>query len=210
MDRSQNSISVFDKHAKLYADKFMNVDLYGETLDAFCEAIKKDNPEILEVACGPGNITKYLLNKRPDFKLLGTDLAPNMLEIAKSNNPTVEFQLMDARDITKLEKKFDAIMCGFCFPYFTKEETLKFIADASAILKTRGVFYISTMEDDYSKSGIRKSSQGDEIFMNFHQADYLTDALLQNNFTVLKTERIASVMTDNTKVIDLVLIAEKK
>lgn len=188
----------------------MNVDLYGETLDAFCEAIKKDNPEILEVACGPGNITKYLLNKRPDFKLLGTDLAPNMLEIAKSNNPTVEFQLMDARDITKLEKKFDAIMCGFCFPYFTKEETLKFIADASAILKTRGVFYISTMEDDYSKSGIRKSSQGDEIFMNFHQADYLTDALLQNNFTVLKTERIASVMTDNTKVIDLVLIAEKK
>ncbi|CAN5475544.1 class I SAM-dependent methyltransferase [soil metagenome] len=210
MDRSKNAISVFDKHAKLYAEKFMNVDLYGETLDAFCKAIKKGNPEVLEVACGPGNITKYLLNKRPDIKILGTDLAPNMLAFAKINNPAAEFQLMDARDITKFPKKIDAIMCGFCFPYFTKEEAIKFITDASAILKTRGVLYISTMEDDYSRSGFRKSSQGDEIFMNFHQADYLTDALLKNNFSVLKTERITSVMTDDTKVIDLVLIAETK
>lgn len=56
-----------------------------------------DSAAIVEVACGPGNITKYLLNKRPGFKIGGIDLAPNMVELAKVNNPTASFQVMDSR-----------------------------------------------------------------------------------------------------------------
>lgn len=210
MDHSKNAVHVFNKHARLYADKFMNVDLYADSFDIFCAHIKKKNAEILEVACGPGNITKYLLNKRPDFKLLGTDLAPSMIELAKSNNPTAEFQLMDARDFLKLNKKFDGIMCGFCLPYFTKEEALQFIEDASAVLNPKGLLYISTMEDDNSKSGFRKGSQGDEIFMHYHQENYLSEALLKNNFKILKTDRKDSIMTDGSQAVDLILIAEVK
>jgi hypothetical protein len=66
------------------------------------------------------------------------------------------------------------------------------------------------MEDDYSKSGFRKGSQGDEMFMHFHQADYLTKTLNQNGFTLIETQRIESVSTDNSKTIDLILIAIKK
>ena len=209
MDKSQIAASIFNKHAGLYQTKFMDVSLYGESFDFFCDSIKKQNAEILELACGPGNITKYLLSKRPDLKILGTDLAPNMIELARQNNPSAEFQLLDCREIISLEKTYDAIMCGFCLPYLSKEETIKLVEDASNILNTGGVIYISTMEDDYSKSGLRKGSQGDEIFMHYYLESDLTSPLIKNGFKINYIDRVISEMTDGSAVTDLILIAEK-
>jgi 2-polyprenyl-3-methyl-5-hydroxy-6-metoxy-1,4-benzoquinol methylase len=179
-NNTQNVIHIFDKHASDYQDKFMDVNMYGETFDLFCRNIEKENADLLELACGPGNITNYLLNKRPDFKILGTDLSPSMLELAKINNPGAEFKLMDCRDLNKIEKKFDGIMCGFCLPYVSEEEAVKLIADASALLNPKGLIYISTMEENEdAKSGIRTSSHGDKMYMYYHKAVYLRNALLE-------------------------------
>ena len=209
MDKSKKAIEVFNKHAKFYGEKFRDVSLYAEGFDIFCGAIKKKNAEILELACGPGNITNYLLNKRPDLKILATDLAPNMIDLAKLDNPTAEFQLMDAKDILKLNKKYDGIMCGFCLPYLDKEEVNKLFQDSYSILNPGGIFYLSTMEDDYSKSGIQIGSKGDEIFMHFYKGEFLSQALKENNFKILDLQRMDSLMGNGSKVVDLVIIAEK-
>ena len=204
MDKTKIAVGLFNKLATEYQNKFMNVDLYGDSLNIFCNNIPKQNAEILELACGPGNITKYLLTKRPDFKILGTDLAPNMIELAKINNPTAEFQLLDCREISSRNKKYDAIMCGFALPYLSKEEAVKLIGDASQVLNPDGVIYISTMEDDYNKSGFKKGSTGEEMFMHYHEAEYLVAALGKNGFKVLDLQRLKQ-----DEVVDLVIIARK-
>ena len=209
MDKTKIAVEVFDKFATLYQEKFMDVNLYGDTFDFFCNTIKKQDADLFEIACGPGNITKYLLNKRPDLKIVGIDLASAMIELAKINNPAAEFHLMDCRQIATINKKFDAIMCGFCLPYLTKDETIKLFSDASKLLNPKGVFYISTMEDDYNKSGFKKGSTGDEIFMHFYQADFLLSILKENNFNILKLDRKEYAIMDGTKTTDLILIAEK-
>jgi 2-polyprenyl-3-methyl-5-hydroxy-6-metoxy-1,4-benzoquinol methylase len=209
MDKSKIAVDIFNKHASLYQTKFMDVSLYHASFDFFCDSIKKQNAEVLELACGPGNITKYLLSKRSDLKVLGTDLAPNMIELAKQNNPTATFEIFDCRKIVELNKKFDAIMCGFCLPYLSKEETTKLIEDTSKILNPNGVIYISTMEDDYSNSGLRKGSQGDEIFMHYYLESDLASPLIKNGFKINYLNRVKSEMTDGSVVIDLILVAEK-
>lgn len=209
MDKTKTAVDLFNKYASSYQDKFMNVDLYGDTFDTFCEAVAKQDGEVLELACGPGNITKYLLNKRPGFKILGTDLAPNMIELAQANNSTAQFKLMDCRNMLSLQKKYDAIMCGFCLPYLSKEETQQLLADAYSVLNPKGVLYISTMEDDYSKSGLRKGSGGEEIFMHYYQAADLINYLEAQHFNMIDLQRKQSIMTDGTVVIDLVIIAQR-
>lgn len=210
MDKSQSAVSIFNKYAKEYEQKFMDVGLYQPSLDLFCHSVQKKNAQILEIACGPGNITQYLLKKRPDFKVLGTDLAPNMLERARINNPTATFELMDGREIKKLNKKYDGIVSGFCFPYFTKEEAIQFIKDAAGLLNPKGVIYISTMEDDYSKSGYKKGSQGDEIFMHYHEEGYLTEALKENGFEILHLSRQDFTNHDGSTSVDMMIVAKKK
>lgn len=209
MDQSKHAVAIFDKYAALYQTKFMNVDLYGDTFDFFCDRMPKPNSTILELACGPGNITKYLLGKRPDLKILGTDLAPNMIRLAQENNPTAVFRLMDARDLAKTGKQYDGVMVGFCLPYLTKEETKKLIADTLKVLNPGGCVYFSTMEDDHGKSGYRKGSQGDEIFMHFYTGAFLVETLEENKFQILLSERKISEMTDGSKVTDLIIIAKK-
>jgi hypothetical protein len=133
-----------------------------------------------------------------------------MLELAKVNNPTASVQLLDCRDIAQIETTYDAIMCGFCLPYLSKEQSMRLIHDASGILAEHGVLYISTMEDDYSKSRLYKSqTYGDELFMHFHEADYLVKALTENGFTIRDLQRKKYEEQDGTMTTDLVITAGK-
>jgi ubiquinone/menaquinone biosynthesis C-methylase UbiE len=210
MDKNKIAVEVFNKLAKEYQDKFMNVDLYRDSFDFFCSHIAGKNANILELACGPGNITKYLLKMRPDFKILGIDLSENMIRLAKINNPEAEFQIMDCRDIGMIKKKYDGIMCGFCLPYLTKGEAVEMISNASKILTPGGLLYLSTMEDDYSKSGLKIGSAGDEIYMHYHQANYLTNALKENGFQISDLQRKVYSSPDGTETTDLLIIAKKQ
>ena len=209
MDENKRAVAVFNKLADLYQQRFMNVDLYADTFDFFCGVLGKNNPEVLELACGPGNISRYLLHKRPDIQLLGTDLAPNMVELARGNNPEARFDVMDARVMRKLNRTFDALICGFCLPYFSMQETKQLIQDAAGVLKEEGLIYVSTMEDDYGKSGLRKGSTGDEIFMHYYLASDLEPLLKEHGFNLLKAERKLSTGNDGIVVTDLILIARK-
>ncbi|WP_276132822.1 class I SAM-dependent DNA methyltransferase [Polluticoccus soli] len=203
MDKSQIAIDVFNKRAQQYQEKFMDVSAYAVMLDAFCEQLLP-NAKLLELACGPGNITKYLLNKRPDLQILATDLAPNMLELAKANNPGIETKLFDCRDINTLAEKYDGIMCSFCLPYLSKEEAIQLTKDAAHLLHPNGLLYLSTMEGDYTRSAWQQSSQGDELFIYMHEADYLLQALHDHGFDTVDTRRV--IIEDVT---DLVLLAAK-
>lgn len=207
-DKSQIAVGIFDKYAADYQAKFMDVSYYHATLDLLCDSITPRNAEVLEIACGPGNVTQYLLQKRPDLQILGTDLAPKMLELAQQNNPTASFQLLDGRAIAQLPQKYDAIVCGFFLPYLSREEAIQFVHDALAVLRSGGMIYLSTMEDDYSNSGWRKGSQGDEIFMHFHEAGYLTSSLKDCGFEIIDLQRIAYPAADGSTTIDLVLTAK--
>lgn len=208
MDKNKQAVFVFDKLADLYQSKFMDVSLYADSFDLFCNNLKPSRPSVLEVACGPGNITRYLLDKRPDLKILGTDLSENMVELAKKNNPEAEFEVMDCRAISRIEKKFDGVMCGFCLPYLSREEVEQLIADAYSILNPGGLIYLSTMEDDYENSAWKKASTGDETFQYFYKEDDLAAMLAKSGFEILNVQRKAYTSGDNL-VTDLVMIAEK-
>lgn len=208
MDHTKIAVGLFNKLANTYQDRFMDVSLYHDSFNIFCQNIKKQNAAVLELACGPGNITKYLIEKRPDLKITGTDLAPNMIELAKINNPTAAFSLLDFREIKSLNKRFDAIMCGFGLPYLSKNEAIRFIADSVHVLNPGGILYLSTMEDDNSKSRFQKGSSGDKIFMNYHEAGYLTEALEDNGFKIIDLQR-KNYLHNEQDTTDLILIATK-
>jgi len=210
--RLNETIETYNNAAERYQDKFMELDLYNDTFDKFCNLIQKENAEIFEIATGPGNITKYLRSKRPDFKIFGIDLAPKMIELAKRNNLEAEFRVMNCKDISTIDRKFDAIICGFCMPYLSKEECAKLIADSSGLLLTNGLLYFSTMEDDYDKSGFETTSFSgqDRVYIYYHQADYLTDCLIQNGFEIIDLQRKDYPEPDGTFLTDMIFITKKK
>ena len=211
MDKTKIAVKIFDNCAQQYQDKFMGLELYHDSLDLFCASIEKENAAVLDIACGPGNISKYLLEKRPGFKILGIDLSAKMIELARLNNPAAEFQVLDCRVIGQLGQKYDAAVCGFGLSYLSKEEALKLMREVAGLRRSGGVFYLSTMEDDYRKSGFKGSSSGGEekMYIHYHQADYLTEALRENGFEIMDLQRKAYPEPDGASTTDLLVVAKK-
>ena len=211
MERKLKSpLEIFNAWAEKYQDKFMDTALYHNSFDIFGEMTTAPNAQILDIGCGPGNITKYLLSKRADFKIVGIDLAPNMISLAKANNPSADFQVIDCREISKIDIRFDGIVCGFCLPYLSPAESQKLIADCAKLLKPEGTIYISTMEEDaVNHSGIKKNSAGEETYIHYYSEKQLRYILEFNNFNLVDIQR-KTYIYNNCEVTDIILIAKSK
>ncbi|HEX2615994.1 MAG TPA: class I SAM-dependent methyltransferase [Flavobacteriales bacterium] len=209
MERHAQAIRIFDQAAQIYQDRYMDVSMYQRSLDRFCAELPTQ-AEVLELACGPGNLTRNLLERRPDLRILGTDLSPRMLELARANNPNATFELLDARGIATLQRHFDGVACGFCLPYLMPEETEALIRDAAQALRPKGVLYLSTMEDDPAQSGLKASSaiEGEFVHVQYYEAAWLTQVLARHGFTVLDLFRTSYVLHGRDTT-DLVLVARR-
>ena len=182
MDNYQETFETWNKLASLYQDKFMDLELYNESYDAFCNSIAKENANILEIGCGPGNITKYLLLKRPNYQIYGIDVAPNMIELARQNNPTAKFDVMDCRNIGEINQDFDGIVCGFCLPYLSEGDARKLLIDSFNLLTENGMMYISFVEGDPNDSGFKTSSTGDRTYFYYYELEELKKQLVESGF----------------------------
>jgi ubiquinone/menaquinone biosynthesis C-methylase UbiE len=210
METYKETFETWNKVASLYQDKFMNLDLYNETYDFICNSMVKDKSRLLEIGCGPGNITKYLLNKRPDFTIFGIDVAPNMIELAKKNNPSANFSVMDVRKIDQLKSTFDGIICGFCLPYLSQSDCEKLISDSYNLLSEKGLIYISFVEGEADMSGFKIGSSGDRCYFYYHQLEELKKQLIVGQFEKLKTIKVEYKKNEVEKEIHTILIANKK
>jgi ubiquinone/menaquinone biosynthesis C-methylase UbiE len=210
MDRYKLIINAFDSQAQAYQDKFMHLDLYNETYDAFCNHLKNDHAGILEIACGPGNITQYVLSKKPGLRIEGIDLSPNMIRLAEQNNPTAKFHVMDCRNIDQLNGSYDAVLCGFCHPYLSREECVKFFRDCNRLLHDNGILYYSCIEGDYEKSGYSLDQSGKENFYTYyHDKKWLNEAARSSGFENIGFWRIDYPEKDGTVSQHLVFLVRK-
>lgn len=212
MDNFELSVQRFDEFAEEYANRFDNISGYIEHLSNFCRLVEPENPRILELGCGPGNVTRFLKASFPESRIMAIDLAPKMIEIARTFLPEVDFRVMDVRNISSIQEKFDAIMCSFCLPFLSKADAAKLIADCSALLNSGGVVYLSTMEGDENRAGFETTSfSGDsQIYFNYHRQQDLEDAFAKNGFDIRQVKLQDYIEPDGSVTTDLIFIAVKK
>jgi 2-polyprenyl-3-methyl-5-hydroxy-6-metoxy-1,4-benzoquinol methylase len=209
MDPYKETFETWNKIANLYEEKFMNLSLYNETYDFFLDTLKQNQLNIFEIGCGPGNITKYLLAKNPDLKIKGIDIAPKMVELAKANNPSANFEVMDTRELSTLNQKFDAIMCGFCLPYLSEEDCSKLIIDSEKILLNDGILYLSFVRGTPSQSGFISGSTGNRTYFYYHTLEGISNQLFTNNFEIIKLFEVKYPKGEDTEI-HTVIIANKR
>ncbi|WP_179320559.1 class I SAM-dependent methyltransferase [Winogradskyella helgolandensis] len=207
MDKYDETFETWNNIASIYQDKFMDIAVYNDTYNYICDSTPP-NAKLLEIGCGPGNITKYLLTKRPNFDILGIDIAPNMIEFAKKNNPTANFAVMDSRDIHILSTKYDGIIGGFCIPYLSQNESNDLISNAYHLLNENGLIYLSFVEGDPEQSHFKESHLG-RVYFQYYKLEDLVAQLKLSNFNNIKTFKIKYKTSESEFDIHTVLTAKK-
>lgn len=187
----------------------MDLALYDESYRKFCELLRPGRARVLDAACGPGNVSRYLMAQRPELDLLGIDLAPRMVELAREAAPSAQFAVHDCRHLADLEQRFDGIICAFGLPYLSPEEASAFIEAAAGLLDPCGVLYLSTMLGNSEDSGLDHCSTGDPVYVNYHSEEHLTRLLEKLGFTLVERRLIDSPSVASKRTTDLMLISRK-
>lgn len=209
MDTYKETFFTWNTIAKFYQDKFMDLDIYNDTYQILVESIPKKKAKVLEIGCGPGNISKYLLTQNPQLKLKGIDVSENMIQLAKKNNPIAEFEIMDGRKIHLLKDSFDAIVCGFCIPYFSNKDCIKLINDCNNLLNNSGILYLSFVEGDPSNSGFISGSSGARTYFYYHQLKSLKKVLKNYSFKIIDIFHKNYKKPNNINEIHTIIILKK-
>lgn len=208
MNPNQETFETWNKVAQQYQDKFMGMDLYNDSYELFTNSIPKSNSKLLEIGCGPGNISRYLLSKRPDYEIFGIDIAPKMIELAKQNNPTANFEVMDTREIKNLTTKYDGIINGFCLPYLSTKESEEFISNSYDLLNEQGVLYVSFVEGNPENSGFKVSNVG-RVYFHYHLLNEIKSQLSNHHFEEIKTIKVNYKTSETEFDVHTILIAKK-
>ncbi len=103
--------------------------------------IPKKQGSILDVGCGLGATTKYLLNYYSPENVLGINISPRQLEQAKINAPNCNFRLMDAVAMDFEDNTFENIICVEAAFYFDTRK--RFLQEAKRVLKPGGNLIMS-------------------------------------------------------------------
>ncbi|MFT4535558.1 MAG: ubiquinone/menaquinone biosynthesis C-methylase UbiE [Saprospiraceae bacterium] len=208
--RTKETVKIFNDAAQGYQDKYMDVSPYASSLTLFCGSLSSVESDILDVACGPGNVAKFIFDMLPEVKITASDLSDCMLKLTKENVPMAETVSLDAKEIRTLGRKFDGVMASFILPYLTKSEVFQFIMDSTSILKENGILYISTMQGLNSDSGYSGPSDGVQMYMNYHEVEYLEKAFVDGHFEIISSKlQPYDYGTDNNGT-DIIIIGKKR
>lgn len=137
----------FNKEAEAFDNQVLkNIPKYPEMLTVLINAIpdNKENPKVLDLGCGTGNITQKLLTRFPQAEVTCLDLSENMIKIAKnklSQYKSIKYIIGDFTE-TEITEKYDAIISSLALHHIPndkeKQEMYKAIYEA---LNENGVFY---------------------------------------------------------------------
>ncbi len=103
---------LYRKFARYYDRLYEKIDLHKE-VDFIKWAVKDHKTstgnKLLDMACGTGRHAQLL---KDSFEVLGVDVNPEMLKIAREKLPDINFIQGNMKELD-LEEKFDVVICMF-------------------------------------------------------------------------------------------------
>jgi ubiquinone/menaquinone biosynthesis C-methylase UbiE len=147
----------FSRHAAAYKQRLDEVMARRESRGR-AAVIEWVNPtpgkHVLDLACGPGTLSYRLARDvAPEGEVVGIDLAPGMIELARREAPPglpVRFELMDVEDLAFPDASFDAAVCGHGLQFVP--DLLRALTEARRVVKP-GARFAASVPIDPSQPG---------------------------------------------------------
>jgi ubiquinone/menaquinone biosynthesis C-methylase UbiE len=140
-------------------------------------AVERDRPRILDVGCGTGRTLQQIARALPEAELLGIDLSPFYVEVARSMC-AAEVMVGNGEAIPLPDADVDAVVSVFVFHELPRRARRRVIADMVRVLRPGGVCVLldSVQREDARDFAYFVERFGREMHEPFYR-DYLEDDL---------------------------------
>ncbi len=115
---------------------------YDDWLEWFDKEIQNCKTPIIDLGCGSGNDTLYLIERGKE--VVPCDYSQNAIQYIRNNFP--EINRTECFDMTKglpFEDNYtDIIICDLSLHYFTEEKTFEILEEIKRVLKSNGILLL--------------------------------------------------------------------
>lgn len=207
MDKTATTIDSYNDSAEKFAAKFMDFAPYKSKILHFQKNYAYHAKSVIDLGCGPGNVSKIFYDQKPSYKITGFDLSKEMVNLAQQNVPNGKFYVGDLRSI-ELQKTYDIAIASFCIVHLSNGETEEFIQSLSKIINQNGYLYLSFMEGNKAQYESTCFSEK-EIYFNYFKRASVIELLEAVGFVIKEiTEQNYEEKTGElTK--DIFIVAQK-
>jgi SAM-dependent methyltransferase len=127
-----------DRIAQTYAEHFTPLTSLG--LEPLLKAARVSaGRRLLDVATGPG-VAAAAAHDR-GAHVIGVDVSPGMIAVARSNYPAVAFEVAEVTALPFADGAFDAVVCNFALGHFPEPEVA--LTECVRVLATGGSLALS-------------------------------------------------------------------
>ena len=177
---------------------------------------RRDGEKILDLGCGTGRHTVYLIKQ--GFKVYGCDCSQKALDILREIAPEIELKKCDMASLPYENDVFDAVLCHQVIQHAKSEDIKKAVNEIERVLKNGGSLYLSvpslkhedavTGEEVEPNTRINIDAIDGSIPHHYFSEEELR--YLFNNFEIVKLEQLTyKSEKDNKQAASFILHANK-
>ena len=189
-------------HYPLYINKSDTFLKAQENLTDHCISglVSLENKTILEIGCGNGVQTKYILNKYNPKSITGIDLNEENIKIANQEKErrgikNAHFRVDDAQQLSKFEDDSIDVIINIESAFHYPDKPL-FLKQLFRVLKPGGHFLIADILTSHKKKKwFKKSWKKKMVFHHWDQKQYETE-LAKAKLKITRFEDITSGVTN--------------
>jgi ubiquinone/menaquinone biosynthesis C-methylase UbiE len=145
MQNEKDIIDCYNKTAKNYAAEFideLNKKHFDRLLLQAFAAENSDKGKLIDLGCGPGQTTKYLWECGLTNSI-GTDLSPEMIKVAKTINPQLDFETADMLALNYPDNAFGSALAFYAIVHFDYEQVKTAFKEIKRVLVPNAQFLFS-------------------------------------------------------------------
>lgn len=191
--RKQIVAAGYDRLADTYLEwgRAVTADPREQMLSAFMSRLT-DGARVLDLGCGAGVPSTRDLARR--FRVVGVDISPVQLELARRNVPSAEFVQGDITEVEFADSTFDGVAALYAISHVPRKEHQKLFTHIFRWLVPGGLF-LATLgaadAPDWTGEWL-----GEQMFFSSHDADVNRGLLKTAGFELLLDEVLETAEPD--------------
>jgi len=181
------TISEYGRVAQLWVSAHTTQQFWSPEFDIF-ESLLPPKSSMVEFGSGGGRDAPRLAQK---YRYLGTDRSPELIQVARKNNPELSFQQENIYRMSFLADSFGGFWCSATLLHLPKNRIGEALREMHRVTKPDGIGFISLKEGYGQKieRDILFDESGEEIhydrFVARYQESEFASILTENHFNII-------------------------
>lgn len=198
-----NLKDTYNKIARDWHKDHQTDDWWIDGAEKFISFLKQGN-RVLDVGCGDGVKSAYLFER--GLQVTGIDFSENFIEIAKEENPHIDFKIMDMGEVSMLEDCFDGVYASALLLHVPRKDMCANLNKLALKVCSGGVIYIAVK--GIASNGVKEELKVEndygysyERFFSYYSMDELLECFEKLGLKIIYQNIKKSGKTDWLEIV---------